>query len=87
VNAGARYQAVVDANASILTLWPEGDTGRMVTQTQNSLLRAWIRTIGVLTGWTADQLMDRYNFGPAQLAEVRRVLDAAGLALKDDGAP
>ncbi len=82
----AREQAVVDAGASIRTLWQGQARGRIANQARNSLLRAGIRTIGTLTDRTAGDLMDRRHFGPGQLAEVQRVLGAAGLALKDEAA-
>lgn len=84
MTAGTREQAVVDANASILSLWPRRGGTQVITRAQNSLQRAGIYTIGALTDWTAAGLMACPNFGPGQLAEVRRVLKVAGLALKGD---
>ncbi len=84
MTAGAREQSVVDADASMLALWAEDDISRIATMTKNSLLLAGVYSIGTLTDRAAGDLMGLRDFGPGQLAEVRRVLAAAGLALKGE---
>jgi DNA-directed RNA polymerase alpha subunit len=75
----------MDERTPVTALWPELTTDPIAVRTRNSLKRAGIYCVGHLTAnWTADNLMDLWQFGPSQLAEVRRVLAAEGLALKGD---
>jgi protein-tyrosine phosphatase len=69
------------------SLWKPGDDRPIVTRTVNSLRRADMRTIGDVTGWTEADLMDLRNFGDAQLSELKQVLAAAGLSLREEPVP
>ncbi len=69
--------------APVEALWPDGPAGAMSVRTCNTLLRAGLKTVGGVAGCTRDDLLDIRHFGYGQLAEVRRVLSAAGLALQD----
>lgn len=74
-------------------LWPadRGERGRVAARAISCLRRAEvttagkIATVGDLTARTARDIGEIPGAGAATVAEVRRVLAARGLSLKDDG--
>lgn len=78
--------APVSLTSPLAGLWPGGPEGMIATRTLNRLRRAGFKTVGELAASTPGDLLGLHGFGHGQLREVRRVLAAAGLALKDEGA-
>jgi hypothetical protein len=74
------------ADLPVTRLWPPDARG-VATHARNSLLRAGHKTARDVAACAAADLLDIRNFGHGQLREVRRVLAAAGLALKGEVAP
>jgi protein-tyrosine phosphatase len=64
-------------------LWQGGPVGMLATRTRNTLLRSRLKTIGEVAACSPADLMSIRDFGTAQLGEVRRVLDEAGLQLRE----
>ena len=71
----------VNMNDPPAALWPPGDRTMRAIKAGNSLKRGSIGSIEVLTGRTADELLDIPYLGAGQLNEIRYALGDAGLAL------
>lgn len=76
----------VNQAASARELWPENPLDR-TPAANRAISRLWLAgivTVGQLTGKTAADIGDIRGAGDATVDEVRRVLAACGLRLKDD---
>jgi hypothetical protein len=76
----------VNLAAPVRELWPADlhERGKTGSRTITCLTRAGIWTVGELTARSARDVEDLRGAGAATVDEVRRVLAACGLRLKDD---
>ena len=75
------------ASLPVADLWPGGPSTKVAQRALGSLRKLQIGTEGELTRKTATDLRRLFGFGPKQLAEIRQVLAARGLALAGEVPP
>ena len=82
----AETPITVNLAAPVRELWPADrrERGKTGTRTITILRHEGVRTVGELTARSARDIGDMHRAGSATVDEVRRVLAACGLRLKDD---
>ena len=74
----------IDLGAPFWRLWPDRKQRHLATLTVNLLDRAGVRSVGELRDMTPSAIAGMHGAGAGVVGEVRRVLAAHGLSLRED---